>query len=138
MKTSENLVHAGIKALRLLDNAPDPADAFARKLDSRLRRRSSIRLIRAAGEAVETVDIDVVKDLMKVVKKLRGKENGDDRELDRLKLSLELLQFTLDKKKPTSPDNIVWMFNRIYNKLTWVDKHQDLGKQAVDAIWCRR
>ena len=87
---------------------------------------------------VTDLDVDVVKDLMKVVKKLRSKESGDCRELDRLKLALELLEFTIDKKKPTSPDHIVWMFNRIYGKLGWVTKHEDLARRAVDAIWYHR
>ena len=90
------------------------------------------------GDTVTDLDIDVVRDLMKVVKKLRTKEKGNGRDLDRLKLTLELLELTIGKKAPPDPDHIVWMFNRIYSKLGWVTKHEDLARQAVDAIWYQR
>ena len=139
MNTHTTLIDSAKHGLRLLDRRPLNTAAYVLYLQDQLRKQASRKLRKAVqGDTVTDLDIDVVKDLMKVMKKLRGKENGDCRELDRLKLTLELVEFTIDKKKPISPDQIVWIFNRIYNKLSWVTKHEDIARQAVDAMWYHR
>ena len=139
MNTHTTLIDSAKHGLRLLDRRPPNTTPYVLDLQDKLRRQASRKLrLTVQGDTVTDLDVDVVKDLMKVMKKLRSKVNGDCRELDRLKLTLELLEFTIDKKKPTSPDHIVWMFNRIYGKFGWVTKHEDLARQAVDTIWYPR
>ena len=136
MNAHTTLIDSAKHGLRLLDRCPLNAAPYVLDLHDKLRKQASRKLkVAVQRDTVTDLDFDVVKDLMKVVKKLRNGEKGNNRELDRLKLTLELLEFAIDKKGPTSPDHIIWTFNRIYNKLSWVDKHQDLARQAVDATW---
>jgi hypothetical protein len=101
----------------MLDRHPRTADPYEAHLYERLYHQAAHRLREATAEVVTDLDVDVVKDLMKVVKKLRNGGNGKDKELDRLKLTLELLNYAVDKKKATHPEHLLWNFNEIYRRL---------------------
>ncbi len=71
----------------------------------------------AAGKVTE-LDVDVMDDLMKVVKKLSRQTSTSDNGLEaRLKLTLELIQYTMGKSTSNHPDHLLWLFNKIYQGL---------------------
>ena len=92
----------------------------AKSLHERLKENAARRLRREAGKVTE-LDADVLEDLMKIVKKL-GKQatpNGNGLET-RLKLTLELLPYALEKGKATTPDMLLYRFNEIYQWMSRV------------------
>jgi hypothetical protein len=94
-------------------------------LDDQIRIRAARNLRRAVGATITDLDINVIDDLMKIVKKLgKGVGHTSNGLEDRLKLTLELTQLALDRKAPPSPDQIIWTFNQIYKGLAWVMQQQ--------------
>jgi hypothetical protein len=87
-------------------------------LHQRIKEVYATRLRRTAAKLTE-LDVDVMDDLMKVVKKL-GRDStplGSGIEL-RLKLTLNLIEHLLVKDHATSPDHLLWLFNSLYQGLT--------------------
>ena len=117
MEKVMRFIAAGKSAIQMLDRHPRTADPHEAHLYERLRHQKGRRLRIATAQVVTDLDVDVVKDLMKVVKKLRNGDNGKNKELDHLKLTLELLDYAVDKKKATHPDYLLWNFNEIYRQL---------------------
>jgi hypothetical protein len=117
MEKVMRLITAGRSAIRMLDRHPRTTDPYEVELYEKLRHQKSRRLRRAVAAVIDELDINVFNDLMKVLKKLRTRENGKGKELDRLELTLELLGYAIDKKKGTSPDFLLWNFNEIYRRL---------------------
>ena len=92
--------------------------AALRPLRERLNEEVGRRLRRAATANVTELDMDVLGDLMKVIKKL-GKDSVDSKdELDRrFKMTLNLLEHAVSRKTPTHPDQILYLFNKFYSGL---------------------
>ncbi|MBN1461684.1 MAG: hypothetical protein JXA57_19300 [Armatimonadetes bacterium] len=85
-------------------------------------RESSARMLRdAIGATMTELDVDVMEDLMKIVKKLgKGAVRVDNGLEARVKLALELTQMALDRKAPPTPQHLIWMFNEFYKGLEYV------------------
>jgi len=79
---------------------------------------------------VTDLDVDVVKDLMKIVKKLRNGEAGGSDEFDRIKVTMELMEHAIDKKRPMTPDYAVWTFNEIYRRLEHIERQERSKNQG--------
>ena len=91
--------------------------ADTRSLHLKLKALYAHNLREAAGKLTE-LDVDVMEDLMKVVKKL-GKDSattGSRLEM-RLKLTLDLIDHVISRTMPTTPDHLIWLFNKIYQGL---------------------
>ena len=91
--------------------------ADTRSLHLKLKTLYAHNLREAAAKLTE-LDVDVMEDLMRIVKKL-GKDSattGSRLEM-RLKLTLDLIEHVLEKARPTSPDHLLWLFNKIYQGL---------------------
>ena len=132
MEKAMRFIDAGRSAIRMLDRHPRTADPQEAHLYERLRHLKGRLLRRATAQVVTDIDVDVVKDLMKVVKKLRNGGNGKDRELDHLKVTLELLDYAVDKKKPTHPDYLLWNFNEIYRQLGPVMQQEEQKRITME------
>ena len=93
--------------------------AALRPLRERYHEEAGRRLRRAATANVTELDMDVLGDLMKVIKKL-GKDSVDCKDnIDRrFKMTLELLDYAVSKKSPTPPDQIIWLFNKLYSGIS--------------------
>ncbi len=116
MKKLSNLVHHGKEALRMLNRGPathDPYEAYAYR---RLRRQAAERLGSAAAAARDNLSLDVANDIMRLVKKLSTNERGSN-EFDRLKQVFDLLEYVVDKKRPTSTDALLYDFYKLYRGL---------------------
>ena len=86
-------------------------------LHQKLKAAYAQNLRLAAGKVTE-LDVDVMDDLMKVVKKLSRQSVTTNNGLDtRLKLTLELIQYTMGKTTAAQPDHLLWLFNQIYQGL---------------------
>ena len=126
MKEILNLVRTASEALHLLKSKPSTKSAGLRNSSLRKRKDTSMRLIEAVGDTVDLVDVDVVKDLMKVVKKLRNGEKAADKEFSRLRTALELLEFAVHKKQATSPEHLPWILTELYKGLEYVMRQEAL------------
>jgi len=94
--------------------------ADTRSLHLKLKTLFAHNLREAAAKLTE-LDVDVMEDLMKIVKKL-GKDSattGSRLEM-RLKLTLDLIEHVISRTTPTSPDHLLWLFNQIYKGLTGI------------------
>lgn len=90
--------------------------ASARPIFDRMRENAARRLRRASVKLTE-IDVDVMEDLMKVVKKL-GRQTTSVNGLEtRFKLTLDLLPYVFDKGKNTTPDLLLYRFMEIYRGL---------------------
>ena len=90
--------------------------ARARPIVDRLRENAARRLRRASAKLTE-IDVDVMDDLMKVVKKL-GRQTTSVNGLEtRFKLTLDLLPYVFDKGRNTTPDLLLYRFMEIYRGL---------------------
>ena len=86
-------------------------------LHQKLKAAYAQNLRVAAGKLTE-LDVGVMDDLMKVVKKLSKQTSTSDNGLEtRLKLTLELIEYTMGKTNSTHPDHLLWLFNTIYQGL---------------------
>lgn len=130
MRLIADLVWHGLYAIRMLDRKPPKDNPYMVSLHAKLRTgaHSSLRL--AAERLVTDLDVDVVKDLMKIVKKLRNGETGGSAEFDRIKLTLELMDKTIDKKHPLSHDSAVWVFSKIYKELEPIERQERIKNQS--------
>ncbi|MBI4583208.1 MAG: hypothetical protein HY717_04215 [Planctomycetes bacterium] len=80
---------------------------------------SARRGLRKQAATLTEVDVDVMEDLMRLLKKVgKGTANGKEDFETRLGLALRLL----DKLKPApdSADMLVWNLNEIYKKVDWI------------------
>lgn len=124
MRLIADLVWHGQYAIRMLDRKPPTNDPYVGSLLDKLRVGAQRGLRKIAGKLVTDLDVDVVKDLMKIVKKLRNGETGGSGEFDRVKVTMELMEHTIDKKRPMNPDFAVWTFNEIYRRLAPIEKQE--------------
>ena len=132
MNEAMNVVTAGQAALRMLNRHPRTDDPYEAHLYEGLHHQAAHRLREATAEVFMDLDVDVVKDLMKVVKKLRNGGNGKDKELDHLRVTLELLDYAVDKKKATHPDYLLWNFNEIYRQLAPVMQAEEQKRITME------
>ena len=132
MDKAMKVVTAGKSAIQMLNRHPNTTDPYENHLYERLRHQKGRRLRIATAQVVTDLDVDVVKDLMKVVKKLRIGENGKGKELDHLKLTLELLDYAVDKKKATHLDFLLWNFNEIYRRLGPVMQQEEQKRMMME------
>ncbi len=91
MNHIEDLVRHGQRAIRMLDREPPSNSPYVLSLHDKLRLQARTSLRHAATKVVTDLDVDVVKDLMKIVKKLRNGESGGAGEFDRVKVTMELM-----------------------------------------------
>jgi hypothetical protein len=93
--------------------------AETRPLHLRLKAHYAQHLRVAAAAKITELDVDVMEDLMKVVKKLGKDSMGTGNRLEtRLKLTLDLIDHVISRTIPTTPDHLLWLFNKIYQGLT--------------------
>ena len=111
------------RAINLLDRRPQSGDPYKLRLYEKLRDQARTGLRKAVAAVVTELDVDLVSELMKVVKKLRTEEQGSG-EFDRVKTTLQLLEHTLDKNRQESPDSVHWKFNEIYRRLGQIEKQE--------------
>lgn len=130
MNHIEDLVRHGQRAIRMLDRETPSNSAYVQSLHVRLRLQARTSLRHAATKVVTDLDVDVVKDLMKIVKKLRNGESEGSGEFDRIKLTLELMDKTIDRKHPLSHDSAVWVFNKIYKELEPIERSERNRNQS--------
>jgi len=124
MRLIADLVWHAQYAIRMLDRKPPTNDPYVVSLHDKLRVGAQRDLRRIAGKLVTDLDVDVVKDLMKIVKKLRIGETGGSSEFDRIKLALEIMDHAIDKNRPMNPDFAVWTFNEIYRRLAPIETQE--------------
>ena len=132
MNKVAQLINAGKAAIEAIERHPNTTDPYENHLSEKLRHQKGRRLRIATAQVVADLDVDVVKDLMKVVKKLRIGDNGKDKELDHLKVTLELLDYAVDKKKPIHPDFLLWNFNEIYRQLGPVMQQEEQKRMMME------
>ena len=123
MNDVENFIHSLKEVLSALDTMRTASYRIAtlHSLPGRLNESAGRRLRRAAAAKVTELDTDVMGDIMKLLKKL-GKESTEsnhDME-DRFKLTLNLLDYAVSRKIPTAPDQIIWVFNKLYAGLGYL------------------
>ena len=77
--------------------------------------------LRQAAAKLTELDVDVMEDLMRVVKKLGKQSTPTDNGLDtRLKLTLDLIEHVISRTTPTAPDHLIWLFNKLYQGLSQI------------------
>ncbi len=130
MQDIVNLTWHGQRAIRMLNHEPPSNDPYMLSLHDKLRTGAFRSLRRATGKLVTDLDVDVVKDLMKIVKKLRNGEAGGSDEFDRIKVTMELMEHAIDKKRPMTPDYAVWTFNEIYRRLEHIERQERSKNQG--------
>ena len=130
MDRARRLITAGTHGLSMLEHARNWKTNDPDKVSSQERIRSSASrdLRRAIGATVNDLDFSLFGDLFKIVRRLRKGTEGEDGDLDRVSLAVKLTQMTLDKKRPPTTDNILWIFNKIYGGLHYVDFGGMAGK----------
>jgi len=96
------------------DRLPRYKTAAFTPIQTRLKENYAATLRDAAGKVTE-LDVDVMEDLMRIVKKLGKQSTPAESDVERrFRLSLELLDYVLDKRRPTAPDHVLWVFNKLY------------------------
>ena len=128
IKNADLIWHAA-RAINMLDRGPRSGHPYEARLYDKLRYQTRTGLRKAVAAVVDDLDVDLVSELMKLIKKLRGGEQGST-EFDRVKTALDLLEHTLDKKRPESPDSIHWKFNEIYRRLGPIEQQERTRNQA--------
>lgn len=127
-----DLITSTSRAIELIDQAPEPWDTPDARHLARLRRDAARKVRVATAAVVSDLDTHVFMDLMRVVEKLRNGKNGKSKELDHLKLTLELLDYAVDKKKTTHPEYLLWIFNQIYRQLDPVMRQEEQKKITME------
>ena len=128
MDRAQRLIAAGAHGLSILENDRRLKLDTPRKvaLRNKIRRNASRSLRRAVWATLNDLDLSVLHDLAKILKKLNGTKGEPD--LDRVSLAFKLTELTLEKKRPPTPDHILWVFRQIYRGLGGVDFGGMAGK----------
>ncbi len=130
MDRARRLITSGAPGLSTLEHARNWKTNDRDKVSSQERIRSSASrdLRRAIGATVNDLDFSLFSDLFKIVRRLSKGTKGEDGDLDQVSLAVKLTQMTLDKKRPPTTDNILWIFNKIYGELDHVNFAGMAGK----------
>ena len=91
--------------------------------------------LRHAAAKVTELDVDVMEDLMRIVKKLGRHSVSTDNGLEiRLKLTLDLMEYTISRTTPTAPDHLIWLFNKLYQGLSKIIPDKSTLPQAAGGL----
>ena len=103
-------------------------------LHDKLKATYAQNLRQAAAKLTE-LDVDVMEDLMRVVKKLGKQSTPTDNGLDtRLKLTLDLIEHVISRTTPTTPDHLIWLFNKLYQGLSQIIPHNSTLPTAAGGV----
>ena len=128
------LVNTATAALRALQPDSSYRVASCRVADVLERRRltASRNLRRAIAANITELDTAVMNDLMRVVKRLsKGATPVEDNGLDRIKLTLELMEMAVKGAPSRHPEHLIWLFNELYKGLGWVTGQEEQRKRKL-------